>query len=546
MSHRLLKRWRRWSGLDQLQALLERFAHLRGRALIEAALREFDVRYLVDDLERARIPERGRVIIVANHPMGGLDALVLMKLIGDIRPDFRVLGNAVLSQIEGLSDLLIPVDVFGGRSNRSAIEQMRAALESEQALLLFPSGTVARFGWRGVREAPWQKTFVALAQQTGAAIVNVRVQARNSAGFYAMSMLSESLGTLMLPRALMSRTGLRLPIRIDQPWTATDLQQLPTSRLLQAKTLQQQNEAMGAARHPPAKRAEALSHRPNLRFTLRELSALTELGRTRDQKRILCGRLRPDSALMQELAVARERSFRAVGEGTGRHADQDRFDAHYEQILLWDDAASELVGGYRVARCQPVLAALGQRGLYSASLFEFPEHGLPDMDQAMELGRSFVTPEYWGTRSLDYLWLGIGAYLRQYPEIRHLFGPVSISAQLPLPARQLLVAYCQTQFSARQGAVRAVRPFDAGAMGTLFQHLDRDAAEQVLSQNLQALGARIPTLYKQYTDLCEPGGVSFMAFSTDPDFGNVVDGLVWVDLQRMLPKKRQRYLERRD
>ncbi|WP_170113216.1 GNAT family N-acyltransferase [Ahniella affigens] len=543
VSRRLLRRWSHWSQLDRLEDLLNRHAHLRGRALLEAALRDFDTRYLVDDLERQRIPEQGRVIVVANHPLGGLDGLLLMKLLCDVRPDFKVAANAVLSQIPGLADMLIPVDVFNGQGHRATYQSMRQALESDQALLVFPAGSVSRFGWRGIRDAEWQRSFVSLSEQTGAPVVNVRIEARNSTSFYAMSWLSASLGTTMLPKEFMSRRGARVPIRIDRPWTAEALRELPGPPRVRALWMQQQNDALRHTSQPATKRPEALAHRPNLRFILRELSGLTELGRTRDQKRILCGRLRSDSALMQELAIARERSFRAVGEGTGRHIDQDRFDAHYEQILLWDDVQHQLVGGYRVARCKPVLADHGLAGLYTASLFRFPDVGLPEWDTAMELGRSFVLPEYWGGRSLDYLWLGIGAYLRAHPDIRHLFGPVSISASMPVPARQMLVAYCETQFRSAQRGVRGRRPFDAGVMTGLFQHLDQSAAEQLLMRHLQALGTRIPTLYKQYTDLCEPGGVSFLAFSTDPDFADAVDGLVWVDLAQMSPKKRQRYLQ---
>lgn len=543
VSRRLLRRWSRWSQLDYLQELLSRHAHLHGRALLEAALRDLDARYLVDDLERQRIPEQGRVIVVANHPLGGLDGLLMMKLLGDIRPDFKVAANAVLARIPGLAELLIPIDVFSGQGNRAAYAGMKAALEADQALLLFPAGSVARLGWRGIRDSDWQRSFISLAEQTGAPIVNVHIEARNSASFYAMSWLSASIGTAMLPKEFLKRRGARLSMRIDRPWSPDALTALPGPPRARADAMRHQNEALPKRATLQPKRPEALAHRPNLRFILRELDALTELGRTRDQKRILSGRLRADSALMRELAVARERSFRAVGEGTGRHIDQDRYDAHYEQILLWDDACQQLVGGYRVARCQPVLADHGISGLYTASLFQFPEHGLAEFDQAMELGRSFVLPEYWGSRSLDYLWMGIGAYLRRHPEIRHLFGPVSISASMPATARQMLVAYCETQFQSRSSGVRGVRPFDAGVMTGLFQHLDQSAAEQVLIRNLQGLGTRIPTLYKQYIELCEPGGVSFLAFSTDPDFANAVDGLVWVDLQQMLPKKRQRYLQ---
>jgi hypothetical protein len=166
---------------------------------------------------------------------------------------------------------------------------------------------------------------------------------------------------------------------------------------------------------------------------------------------------------------------------------------------------------------------------------------LPRLVEGMELGRSFVMPKYWGTRSLDYLWLGIGAYLKKHPGVRYLFGPVSISAALPIAAREQLVAYYARYFGSEQQAA-ANHPFRFLATPPSFGELDAEASFRVLRDNLDALGARVPTLYKQYTELCEPGGARFLAFGVDPDFNNAVDGLIEVDLAHIRPKKRERYL----
>jgi hypothetical protein len=161
----------------------------------------------------------------------------------------------------------------------------------------------------------------------------------------------------------------------------------------------------------------------------------------------------------------------------------------------------------------------------------------------MELGRSFVAPEYWSSRSLDYLWQGIGVYLRAHPEVRHLFGPVSISAALPAAAREQIVAY-YAHYHAGDGAAHSRNPFLYRSAPEHFGTLDADIALKVLRANLDALGTSIPVLYKQYVDLCEPGGARFLAFGVDPDFSDAIDGLIEVDLACLKPQKRQRYLER--
>jgi len=542
----LLAGWSRWSRLPELHDFLERHRHQRGMALVESGLRLLDARYLIDDQERERIPESGPVLVVANHPLGGLDALLLLKCLTDIRPDVRIVANDVLTGIEGLRDLLLPVPVFGGSATRRNVAAIEEALTRGEVVIVFPAARVSRLGWRGVADGAWRKSFVSLARKARAAVLPVFVDARNSPLFYSASLIAGPLGTALLPGELMRRRGLRVRIRIDHPMDPESLDTLAANGVDAARLVRDAVHALPRRESPLPKRPQALRHRADLRFIRAELGRLTELGKTQDGKRILCSRLHPASALMRELAVARERTFRAVGEGTGLSSDVDRFDAHYEQILLWDDTTQSLVGGYRVAACAEVLAERGPDGLYTSTLFRLGRPFVDRLGHAAELGRSFVVPEHWGSRSLDYLWLGIGAWLRRNPGVRKLFGPVSISAALPSDAQKLLVAFYGRYFADPDGGAAALRPVDPGQLAGAFENLDRDGAERVLKHNLAALGTRIPTLYKQYVDLCEPDGVRFLAFSSDPAFRDAVDGLVWLDLDRVQPRKRERYLVAQD
>lgn len=287
---------------------------------------------------------------------------------------------------------------------------------------------------------------------------------------------------------------------------------------------------------------ECWTHWPTADQVARDLEALPCLGRTRDGKQIRAGHLSTGSAALQALGRLREQTFRAVGEGTGQSVDIDRFDSWYDHIVLWDAPAQKIVGAYRVARGARILADHGLRGLYTASLFDYPEHMLPRIAQGMELGRSFVVPEAWGSRSVDWLWQGIGAYLRRHSGVRYLFGAVSISAALPMSAREQIVAYYARYFGDPQAEVMPRRPFSYQPAAADLSAIDGDMAFNVLKANLDAMGATVPMLYKQYTELCEPGGARFLAFGVDPDFGNSIDGLIEVDIGRMLPRKRRRYL----
>jgi putative hemolysin len=533
----LLRGFGRFARLPDIAAILGNFAHLRGFAFVEAILNTLDIRYTVDQVERERIPQTGRVLIVANHPSGVIDAVALLHLVGSIRRDVKIVANDFLCAVDGIRDLLLPLRILGGRPSADSLAAIEQALQAEQCVIIFPAGEVSRLHWRGITDTRWRQGCLRFARNTGAPVLPVKISARNSAFFYGASTLYKPFGTALLPREAFSRRGSRIDVRIGLPMTLP-ADKAPESALA---SIRQALYAIGTRKETSPPGPEPLVHAVDRSALLFELNKMPLLGQTPDGKRIHAGRLASDSPLLREIGRLRELSFRAIGEGTGKRLDVDAFDTWYEHIVLWDPDALEIAGAYRVARGEQVFAERGLAGFYTATLFRYGCDMLPRLVEGMELGRSFVTPKYWGTRSLDYLWLGIGAYLKKHPGVRYLFGPVSISAALPIAAREQLVAYYSRYFgSDRQAA--ANHPFRFLAAPPCFGELDAEASFRVLRDNLDALGARVPTLYKQYTELCEPGGARFLAFGVDPDFNNAVDGLIEVDLARIRPKKRERYL----
>jgi hypothetical protein len=194
-----------------------------------------------------------------------------------------------------------------------------------------------------------------------------------------------------------------------------------------------------------------------------------------------------------------------------------------------------------------ILRERGMAGLYTHSLFNFDPAFEAYANEAIELGRSFVQPRYWGSRALDYLWQGLGAYLRHHPEIRYLFGPVSLSARYPRPARDLMVYFYRHYFGGRLSLGEAKIPYQLSLSSrqecaALFSGGDMEQDQQTLKHRLALYDLTIPTLYKQYTDLCEPGGVCFLDFGVDPDFANCTDGMILVDVKSVKAAKRRRYM----
>lgn len=283
--------------------------------------------------------------------------------------------------------------------------------------------------------------------------------------------------------------------------------------------------------------------------TKKVLQALTKaqvMGKTLDGNTIYLTAYRRNSALIKEIGRLREFTFRKVGEGTGSKRDLDEYDKDYLHLILWNDKHSRIIGAYRIGEAGKLIARHSSE-LYTTSLFHFSDALTPYLKQTLELGRSFVHPDFWGKNSLDYLWQGIGAFLRHHPEIRYLLGPVSISANYPRPLIDELVFYFEHFYPASAPLAKARRPYpiplsQRQALHARYGQLDKRKGLQLLQDRFKEAGHKIPVLLKQYTAIYEDDGVQVLAFSVDPQFGNCVDVLLLADLTKLKAKKRERYI----
>ncbi|WP_404417948.1 lysophospholipid acyltransferase family protein [Marinospirillum sp.] len=532
---------------DEINAFLQTHQHLGPLEFVDQVLDRFQFSYLVSAREKQNIPTEGRVLLVANHPIGTLDGLVLLKLVSEVRPDVKVLANDLLWQFEPLRPLLIPVDSLAHKGYRQAFRQVTEALSQEQAVIIFPAGEVSRVTPTGIKDSQWQKGFVHFARKTNAPLLPVHLDYTNSALFYSLSLIYKPLGGLLLVREMFRKQRRDLPVRVGEliPLENFDLPGLPVKT--KVKLLRKQVYRLPTQKSPLFVTEKALAHPENPLQIKQELQEAECLGKTEAGFSIYLVNYQADSALIREIGRLREMTFRRVGEGTGQNRDLDCHDHHYQQLVLWNDETLELVGGYRLAEVGPLLADLGLEGLYSSSLFQHRKELLPRLEKAVELGRSFVQPRYWGRRSLDYLWQGIGAYLRSRPHLKWMLGPVSISNALPPAAKDLLVIYYRYYYGQTTHLSSARAPYmvsDAGRAEAMqiFGFKCRDKDFKALKQTLASYGAAVPTLYKHYTGLCETGGAHFLDFNVDPDFNFCIDGLVLVETASIKEKKKQRYM----
>jgi putative hemolysin len=541
-------------------------AHLTGRDFLGRLVQELGVSLEAGANEMQRIPAAGPTIVVANHPFGAVEGILLAEMLLRIRPDVKILANHLLGRFPQMRELLIPVDPFGGagatRRNLRPVREALRWLGGGGLLVVFPAGEVShlRLPGRTITDPPWNENLAGLVRSSGAAVLPVFFAGANSPLFQLAGLLHPRLRTALLPREFLNKRHRRMPVRIGSPIANRKLvamgEDAELVAYLRLRTYLLASRApaseAGVSAPPDAGRLEPLAAAQPQELLAAEVEALPA-GQVLAESGPLVA-LQADARqipyLLLEIGRLRELTFRQAGEGTGREIDLDRFDAHYTHLFLWNREKLEVVGAYRLGRTDEIRARYGVGGLYSHTLFAYDGELLDRLGPALELGRSFVRPEYQRHFApLLLLWKGIGAFVRRHPRYRMLFGPVSISRDYSLLSRRLIADSLQERCEIPELArlVRARTPLRRGRLGVkgcdpkLARALCRnfDEVAEVVA-DLDPGPGGIPVLLRHYLGL----GGQVLAFNVDRDFSDVLDGLVVVDLTRTERKTLERYLGR--
>ncbi len=557
---------RRFLPMERVRELYHRAQQPVNRSILENVLAEMRVEFVVSDDDLARIPENGPAVVTSNHPFGLLDGAVLGALLTRVRPDVKVLTNFLLSGIPELHEYCIFVDPFGSADsisrNRRGVRQALAWLAGGGMLAMFPSGEVSHFRFRdmSIADPEWNSLAARLVRMTGAVAIPVFLPGKNSAAFQALGVIHPQLRTASLLNEFLQQTDRKVEVRVGSKITAETLRHAGTHReaasYLRWRTyILSQRGTQPLKRIPavlgamlPRKAPEAVAQavpQGALKRNLEHLSPEHCLYQNREFA-VYVAKAREVPDVMQEVGRLREVTFRAVGEGTGRSTDLDRFDHYYSHVLLWSRVNSELVGAYRIGPTPEILPQMGLPGLYTSTLFRYDAKLFDQLGPALELGRSFVRPEYQRQYApLLTLWKGIGRYLAQYPEFAVLFGAVSISNRYCPWSRELIFRFFQER-ERNDGVSRLVTPrapFKPRWVRQSEHHAphskihDLDQLTDPIA-DVEADGKGVPILLKHYAKL----GGRMLGFNVDKDFSDVLDGLVLVDLRQTDRTALQRYL----
>lgn len=561
--------WEYPLGFRRANAVYDAVRQNSPELFFSSSLETLGVRYRFNPEEAKQIPLEGPVVIVANHPYGGLDGIILGDFIQSLRADFRVLVNSMLLRMPEIGNYTIGVNPFGGnrsiKENARPIKEALDWLRAGHLLATFPAGEVSHFrlSQKRVTDSEWHPVSAKLIRKSKATVVPLYFTGGNTRFFQILGTVHPRIRTLLLVRELVNKRGLEIGIRVGKPISPVKISDFDEDKdlldYLRLKTyLISANER---------KIREPFLSRPNFKFSLpslyrKETAQVKPLLPATSKEKILyeIERLPAENCLLQkkqfsiyyfvgkdspvlllELGRLRELAFREAHEGTGEPYDTDHFDSDYVQLFLWDSDKSCIVGGYRIGQTDMILPQKRKRGFYTSTLFRFRTAFLEKLDPALELGRSFIVPDYQKKfATLSLIWQGIGAFISQNPRYRYLFGPVSISCEYETISKDLIIHFLRgNNFDSILSAkVKAKSP---PAESGLLSKEEREAVVRGIKtiDDVSTLIAEIepdrkgvPTLLRHYVKL----NARFLSFNVDADFSDVLDGLMIVDLLQTDPK----------
>jgi hypothetical protein len=262
--------------------------------------------------------------------------------------------------------------------------------------------------------------------------------------------------------------------------------------------------------------------------------------------------------VVREIGRLREITFRAAGGGTGMALDLDENDTSetcYQQLITWNEADEEIVAGYRLICCKDALGPDGSIRLSTTHLFDFSASFVEDyLPYTLELGRSFVQPSYQpsldnrkGMFSLDNLWDGLGAVVLLHPNIKYLFGKVTMYPHYNREGRDLLLYFMNHYFPDNQGLVwpkeklRLSYETDILTQPNPFEGLDYKEGYKVLNSQIRAMGENIPPLINTYMNL-SPTMKTFGTALND-EFGEVEETGILITLADIYESKKYRHMD---
>ncbi len=524
---------------------------LPGMEFLDEILSHYEIDFEIPEEDLKRLPKTGPYITISNHPLGGIDGVLLLKLMLEERSDFKIIANFLLHRIEPLKPFIMPVNPFENHKDaKSSIMGFKSALlhlQEGHPLGIFPAGEVSTYrDGKLVVDKPWEEAALKLIRKAEVPVVPIYFHARNSRLFYRLSKMNDVFRTAKLPSEVTSQSSRPIKVRIGQPISVKAQREESTlesfTELLRKKTYLLANvfekerlidkvPTTLKIPKPPKKIATAVSSE----VLQGEIDKLREKDCRMLQSKnyeVFLAQQSDMPFILNEIGRQREITFREVGEGTNNSIDLDEFDSYYHHLFLWDNDGKTIVGAYRMGLGSQIFKKYGIDGFYLQDLFRFEPELYGMMERSIEMGRAYIMKEYQQKpMPLFLLWKGIVHTTLRHPEHKYLIGGVSISNQFSNFSKSLMIEFMKSNYWDPYVAqyIRPKKEFKVQLKDAdkefVFDETQADLNKfDKLISEIETGSLRLPVLIKKYIKQ----NAKVVAFNVDPLFNNSVDGLMYI------------------
>lgn len=546
--------------IDEVNELHDKLKDFKGQDFFDAWIEYRNLKYIVFEEDLAKIPKEGPFIVVSNHPLGAIDGILMIKIIMEIRPDFKVMGNFLLTKIEPMQPYVISVNPFEGRKEAySSATGMRGALQHLQnggCLGIFPAGEVSNTNnkYGEILDREWEKPALKLIKRAKVPVVPMYFHAKNSSFFYKASKIHPDLQTLLLPSEMMNKREKPIRIRIGKPSSVKlldehesieELGQFLRNKVYRLKSYYEKRKSLPellkipnlALKFPTLKSSNVIQNiieetpAEDIIAEVKVLKAQDKMMFANGNYEIYFARYDDIPSIMREIGRQRELTFRSIGEGTNLPFDLDKYDQYYHHLFLWDSAAQKLVGAYRMGLGSEIMKKYGNDGFYTSSLFEFDIELQPFFRKVIEMGRAYISVEYQQKPlPLFLLWRGIVHVCLRNPEHKFLMGGVTISDKFSEFSKSLMIEFMRSHY---YDAAVAQYVHPKNEFKIQLKERDRNLFFEDMDSDLNKLDKiiddlepqmRLPVLIKKYIKQ----NAKVIAFNVDPTFNDAIDGLMYI------------------
>lgn len=540
--------------INDINDTFEKAEEFEGVAFVDEILRLVGVKLEISESDIKNIPLEGTFTAIANHPYGGIEGLILIKILCSVRPEAKVMANFILKKIPNLSDFFVAVNPFENVEHSSSISGIKTTLSLLNAgvpIGIFPAGEVSTYklGQHQVTDKLWHPVVGKLIAKSKAPVVPIYFRGNNGLLFNLLSLIHPALRTAKLPSELFNKKGHIIKVRIGKPIPYIDIPNKEDNNSLLA-FLRAKTYALGVGLENEKKifnprnlfkiqkQPKPLVEEISSLILEKEVNELDQIYKVWTEKNyevfVVPTAVIPH--IIKEIGRLREVTFREVGEGTNKSTDLDSYDIYYHHLFIWDNVAKMIVGAYRIGKGDEIFYSYGKKGLYINELFKIRSQIYPVLRKGLELGRSWIRKEYQQKPlPLFLLWKGILKFLIDNPQYQYLFGPVSISNTFSQFSKSLIVNFIyQNHFDTEMSQMVKPRKqfkvdfsqIDANILTSSSKSLKNLDA---LISDIETSHIKVPVLLRQYMAL----NAKIICFNIDPKFSGCLDGFLVLNLENV-------------